>query len=109
MSDAKSEPKGALAEPQSKALKCLHVKVHGRVQGVFFRSRMKDECDGLGVKGWVKNLPDGTVEAMLQGKPGDLDSILEWCRKGPERADVSRVESHEVTFQNVRRNFEIVY
>src|SRR5579862_5009930 len=89
--------------------KALHIIIHGRVQGVFFRSSLKAECDKLEVKGWVRNQPDGSVEAMIQGSEEDLDKVIDWCSKGPERAEVTRVETHPVNFQNPCKNFESVY
>lgn len=69
-----------------------HVIVHGRVQGVFFRDSCRREADILGVRGWVANRPDGSVEAVFEGDAGAVDEIVDWCRQGPEQAGVSRVD-----------------
>jgi acylphosphatase len=69
-----------------------HVLVSGKVQGVFFRSSTKDKAEELGISGWVRNLPDGRVEAILEGEKVDVDKMVDWCRKGPEYARVTGVE-----------------
>jgi acylphosphatase len=69
-----------------------HVLVSGKVQGVFFRSSTKDKAEELGISGWVRNLPDGRVEAVLEGEKEEVDKMVEWCRKGPEHARVTGVE-----------------
>jgi acylphosphatase len=65
-----------------------HVVIHGRVQDVWFRGWMRQEAQSLGLRGWVRNRRDGTVEAVLQGEPGLLDQMLERCRQGPPAAKV---------------------
>jgi Acylphosphatases len=66
--------------------------VHGRVQGVFFRDTMRRMAQSRGVAGWVTNRPDGTVEAVFEGEPGDVEPILTFSREGPRGAAVERVE-----------------
>lgn len=73
-----------------------HVIVTGRVQGVGFRFHTADEANRLGVAGWVRNLPDGTVEAEFEGAPDSVDAILEWARTGPPSAEVSEVDIDDV-------------
>ena len=68
-----------------------HVIIRGRVQGVFFRMETKRAADGFGVFGWVKNLLDGNVEAVFEGDRDQVDAVLDWCREGPLRAEVSEV------------------
>ncbi|VVB96751.1 Acylphosphatase [uncultured archaeon] len=70
----------------------VHVFVSGKVQGVFFRSGTKDKADELGLTGWVRNLLDGRVEAVFEGEDGNVEKMVEWCRKGPEYARVRAVE-----------------
>ena len=70
----------------------LHLVIHGRVQGVFFRDSMRREAQNLAVAGWVRNRSDGTVEAVVQGEPAAVDAIVRWARRGPEHAQVERVE-----------------
>lgn len=74
------------------ARKTLHLVIHGRVQGVFFRDSMRREAQHLAIAGWVRNRSDGTVEAAVQGEPGAVDAILRWARRGPQRAQVERVD-----------------
>ena len=70
-----------------------HVIVRGRVQGVGFRYDASVRARSLGVGGWVRNLSDGTVEAVFEG-PGDrVESLLDWCRRGPAGARVDAVET----------------
>ena len=66
--------------------------VHGRVQGVFFRDTMRRMAQSRGVAGWVTNRPDGTVEAVFEGEPVDVESMLSFSREGPRGAAVERVE-----------------
>jgi acylphosphatase len=68
------------------------VIVHGRVQGVFFRDTTRRQAATRGVAGWVRNLPDGTVEAMLEGDPAAVEALVAFCREGPRGAQVDRVE-----------------
>lgn len=67
------------------------VKVTGRVQGVFFRQSTVDMASGLGLRGWVRNLPDGSVEALFEGKRELVEQAILWCRQGPPRAAVDDV------------------
>ena len=66
--------------------------VHGRVQGVFYRASAEQEATRLGVAGWVRNLPDGTVELVVEGDDASVDRMLEWAGRGPSRAEVTRVD-----------------
>ena len=68
------------------------VIVHGRVQGVFFRDTLRRRAEQLGVAGSVANRPDGTVEAIFEGPEEDVGVLVEFCGRGPERADVERTE-----------------
>ena len=72
--------------------KALRLVIHGRVQGVFFRDSMRRVAQNPSVTGWVRNRSDGTVEAAVQGEPAAMDAIVRWARRGPERAQVERVE-----------------
>ena len=69
-----------------------HVFVSGIVQGVFYRSWTEETAKGLGLKGWVRNLPDGRVEALFEGEKSKVEKMLELCRKGPPHAKVERVD-----------------
>jgi acylphosphatase len=66
--------------------------IRGRVQGVFFRESMRLEAERLGLRGWVRNRRDGTVEAVVQGPADAVEAMLGWARRGPEDARVSGVE-----------------
>ena len=68
------------------------VVIRGRVQGVFFRAETGERARSLGLAGWVRNNPDGTVEAEFQGDRDRVDSMLAWCRRGPAGAHVEDVE-----------------
>ena len=67
------------------------VLVSGRVQGVFFRDACRRMAREQGVAGWVRNLPDGQVEAVFEGRPEDVDRLVAWARRGPSRAAVADV------------------
>lgn len=69
--------------------------VHGNVQGVFFRDSAQREAEKLGVAGWITNNSDGTVEAVFEGDEDAVEAMLRFCREGPSRADVERVEASE--------------
>jgi len=69
-----------------------HVWVSGVVQGVFFRAETYRMATSLGLAGWVRNLPDGRVEAVFEGPASAVDAAVEWCRNGPPHAVVERVE-----------------
>jgi acylphosphatase len=73
-------------------LKRAHVRVHGRVQGVFFRSETHARARSLGLAGWARNCPDGTVEAVFEGRPEAVESMVEWCERGPSGARVDHVD-----------------
>jgi acylphosphatase len=62
---------------------------------------MKDQADRLGIAGWVRNLPDGTVEAAIEGAENAVAALLEWCRRGPPAARVRNVDSREEPPENV--------
>ena len=71
--------------------------VTGRVQGVFYRESMKAEAARLGIRGWVRNRIDGSVEAVVQGTPESVGAIIAWARRGPADAEVTGVEAEEAT------------
>lgn len=68
------------------------VHVVGRVQGVWFRESCRDRALDAGVSGWVRNLDDGRVEVVLEGPAAAVDEVVAWCRQGPPRARVDRVD-----------------
>lgn len=69
-----------------------HVTVYGFVQGVGFRFAVERAARTRGVAGWVRNRPDGTVEAVFEGEPEDVDALVDFCRRGPRGAGVERVD-----------------
>jgi acylphosphatase len=71
------------------------VVVSGQVQGVFFRDSCRRRAQQLGVGGWATNTSSGEVEACFEGEEGAVDEMVEWCRTGPEGADVGSVEVHD--------------
>jgi acylphosphatase len=73
----------------------LHLEISGRVQGVGFRWHVREEAQRLGLKGWVKNLPDGSVEIAAAGARGDLEKLEKAVRSGPRGAHVSTVRQLE--------------
>ena len=72
-----------------------HVVVHGQVQGVFFRDSTQEEAARRGVAGWVRNRDDGAVEAVFEGEPDAVEAMVRFCREGPSRAEVDRVDESE--------------
>ncbi len=74
------------------ASKRVHLWISGRVQGVFFRASARDEARRLGLRGWVRNLPDGRVEAVAEGSSEGVDAFVAWCHSGPPMARVDHVE-----------------
>jgi acylphosphatase len=69
-----------------------HVTVTGRVQGVFFRVWTKEQADALGISGWVRNCPDGDVEAHLEGDAEAVQQMIEAMRRGPDGAKVEQLD-----------------
>ena len=68
------------------------LRINGRVQGVWYRGATQAEARRLGVDGWVRNLPDGSVEAVLDGEADAVARLVEWCRRGPSGAHVTAVQ-----------------
>lgn len=91
---------------QAMPRKSLHLVIHGRVQGVFFRDSMRREALNLAVSGWVRNHSDGTVEAAVQEEPADVDAIVRWAHHGPERAQVERIEIEP--HDGIYTSFEVI-
>ena len=83
-----------------------HVTVRGLVQGVYFRVETEARARSLGVGGWVRNCPDGSVEAVFEGEEEAVERMVEWCRRGPRGA---RVDSLDVRREEPRgeRGFRV--
>jgi acylphosphatase len=90
-------------------MKRIRVTITGMVQGVFFRAKTRNEAIRNNVTGWVKNLPDGRVEAVFEGKPEDVDRVVGWCRIGPSQAEVTKVEMREESYTGAFTDFTIRY
>jgi len=80
-----------MAHPGEQPLR-LHLRIRGRVQGVWYRGALQAEAQRQGVRGWVRNLPDGSVEAVLEGPATATRAVADWCRTGPSGARVSGVD-----------------
>jgi len=93
----------------SRELLRAHVIVHGLVQGVWFRASTRDEAVRLCVSGWVRNLPDGSVEAVFEGEKKKVEEIVGWCHRGPSGAKVSKVEIAWETHKKEFGHFDIRY
>lgn len=87
--------------------KAVHVIISGRVQGVFFRMETRRAAESYGVTGWVRNRPEGTVEAIFEGMAHNVDAVLDWCKKGPPMASVSDIEATVVDYTGDYENFSI--
>lgn len=72
-----------------------HVRLYGRVQGVFFRESMCRKAAQLEISGWVRNLRDGTLEAMMQGEAAQVEALIAWARRGPPAAQVEKMDISE--------------
>ena len=73
-------------------MKRAQVVVRGQVQGVFFRAETRDRARSLGLGGWVRNAPDGSVQAVFEGEDERVESMVAWCRRGPSGGQVDDVE-----------------
>ena len=86
-----------------------HVYIAGNVQGVFFRSKIAQEAHIHEIKGWVRNLQDGKVEAVFEGDEENVRKLIEFCRHGPPRATVTDVEVLWEEYKGKFDNFGIHY
>lgn len=80
--------------------KTCSFKISGQVQGVFFRQTTRQQAELLGITGWVRNLPDGSVEGQASGDEASLNTLREWLRHGPRTATVLKLEWQEVELQH---------
>ncbi|KPJ71316.1 acylphosphatase [Parcubacteria bacterium DG_74_3] len=87
----------------------VHILVSGLVQGVFFRAHTRKKAQELGIKGWVKNLGDGRVEAIFEGDEEMVREMLNWAKKGPSRAQVDGFEEEFEDYKGEFEDFEIRY
>ena len=77
--------------------------ISGKVQGVFYRFETKNSAAKLGIKGYVKNLPNGSVEAVFEGESSIVNQMLDWCNKGPSAARVENIQTEKI---DILSNFE---
>ena len=87
-------------------MKHYNITISGKVQGVFYRDSTKDKAEELGVKGWVRNEPDGTVYMEAEGDKESLDKLIDWCKQGSPRAKVENVH-YEVGEEKGFEEFEV--
>jgi len=78
---------------QSNDQERAHVRISGQVQGVFFRDSTRQKAEELGLAGWVKNTPVGSVEAVFEGPSEKVREMLRWCEEGPRQASVENVDT----------------
>jgi len=105
--DVSAEPTGSRQTAGVSVVR-VRVVVEGRVQGVFYRDSCRREATRLGVRGSVRNRPDGSVEVVAEGERERVDALLTWCREGPPRASVTRISvTDEVPA--AERSFRIEY
>ena len=85
----------------------VRIKVYGRVQGVFFRANTKEKAIELGLKGWIMNKEDGSVEILAEGKR--VKEFIEWCKEGPELARIDKMKTREEKSEEKLSDFKIRY
>lgn len=85
------------------------VRIEGLVQGVFYRSSTQQKAQELGVNGWVRNLRDGSVECLLEGKREAVDALIQWCHRGPPGARVKKVTTQWEEYTGDTQGFSIKY
>jgi len=87
----------------------VRIKVHGRVQGVFFRAHTQEKAESMGLTGWVRNTEDGGVEAIAEGDRGALEMLISWCHHGPPSAKVHNVDVEWARATGEFRSFRVTY
>ena len=87
----------------------VRVFVKGKVQGVFFRQALKVKAKQNDIFGWVKNLDDGRVEAVLEGNEENVNTLVEWCHGGPANTRVEDVDIRNEKFTNEFSKFDVLY
>lgn len=89
-------------------LRHMRLIVHGRVQGVWYRASAKEAAEKLGIKGWVRNLPDRCVEIDASGGADSVEKFIQWCYQGPPGARVTTIDVQELEFEVTIENFQII-
>jgi len=87
----------------------VHLYINGKVQGVYFRQGMKEAAEKNNVNGWVRNLPDKRVEAVLEGAESNVEAVMDWSRIGPPGGVVEDLQIKEEKHKGEFSNFEILY
>ena len=87
----------------------VHAIISGRVQGVFYRLETQNAANRIGVNGWVRNLRDGTVEAVFEGEKDKVKSIIAWCQNGPQNARVDQVKVNYEDYTGEFSDFKVTY
>jgi len=87
----------------------IRVSIMGRVQGVCFRAETKKQADRIGLTGWVKNQPDGSVAAVFEGDADGIAQMTDWCHRGPSFSRVDRVEIETENSLSGFTAFDILY
>ncbi len=83
--------------------------ISGMVQGVFFRAHTREMAWSLGLTGWVRNRPDGAVEAVFEGEESAVEEMVQWCRSGPSLASISNVDVISEKYTGEFDSFRIAY
>ena len=79
----------------------FHLRIKGKVQGVFFRATAKEKAGELGITGWIKNTSEGDVEAIICGETLPVQKFIDWCKTGPKNAKVTEVQIEEISAPDV--------
>ena len=86
----------------------VHLIIEGIVQGVFFRANIREKAERSNVHGWVRNRPDGTVEAVFEGEEEPVKKLMEWCHHGPPGAVVKNVNREWQVYEGEFKNFTVI-
>ena len=84
-----------------------HLRIYGRVQGVFFRASTREQAQKRGLSGWVENLRDGSVEAVIEGPRQEVEEVVDWAEEGPPRANVEDLQVDWEEATGAIREFEV--
>jgi len=85
-----------------------HLIIEGVVQGVFFRANAREKADKSNINGWIRNRPDGTVEAVFEGEEESVKKLIEWCHHGPPGAVVKNVKIEWQAYEGEFKNFTVI-
>jgi acylphosphatase len=88
-------------------MKRVSILVSGKVQGVFYRASTEEKAKEIGLTGFVRNEPDGKVYIEAQGKQEQLDELVKWCKRGPERARVDEITTAELPLIQTETSFRV--